>query len=111
MEKIIQINGNKKLSGEVRISGAKNSTVAILPAVILANKKVTLSNVPNIDDVFQIFEILKYLDVVITKIADDTYEFDTSRVQYKDLSIEPVEKFRASYYFMGIMVAKFNKAV
>lgn len=111
MEKIIQINGNKKLTGEIKISGAKNSTVAILPAVILANKKVTLTNVPNIDDVFQIFEILQYLNVKITKLNNNTYEFDTSKVVYRDLNIEPVEKFRASYYFMGIMLAKFNKAV
>lgn len=111
MEKIIQINGNKKLSGEIKISGAKNSTVAILPAVILANKKVVLHNVPNIDDVFQIFSILEYLNVKITKIGDDSYEFDTSKVEYKDLNIEPVEKFRASYYFMGIMIAKYAKAV
>lgn len=111
MKKIIQINGNKILTGEIKISGAKNSTVAILPAVILAKKKVTLHNVPNIDDVFQIFGILEYLNVEITKLSDNSFEFDTSKVEYKELNIEPVEKFRASYYFMGIMLAKFKKAV
>lgn len=111
MSKIIKINGNKTLSGEIKISGAKNSTVAILPAVILANKKVTLNNVPNIEDVNQLFEILKYLNVKITKIEENVYEFDTSKIEYKELDIEAVHNFRASYYFMGTMIAKFGKAV
>ena len=111
MEKIIQINGGNQLTGEIKISGAKNSTVAILPAVILANKKVTLHNVPNIQDVEQLFTILEYLNVKIEKIGSESYTFDVSNMEYKDLDIEPVESFRASYYFMGTMLAKYDKAV
>lgn len=111
MEKIIQINGNNTLRGEIKITGAKNSTVAILPAVILAKKKAILHNIPNIQDVKQLFEILEYLNVKISKIKNGSYEFDTSKMEYKDLDIEPVESFRASYYFMGTMLAKYGKAV
>lgn len=111
MEKVIKINGGKKIGGEVSIGGAKNSVVALLPAMVLVNKgKVRLDNIPQIEDVNSIFSILKYLNVKIEKITESCYEFDSTDIQYKDLDIAEAEKFRASYYFMGSMLARFGKA-
>jgi UDP-N-acetylglucosamine 1-carboxyvinyltransferase len=111
MEKVIKIKGQSKISGEVFIGGAKNSVVALLPALLMVkNGKVRLDNIPEIEDVNAIFVILKYLNVKIKKIKSGLYEFDASNAVYQDLDIPEVEKFRASYYFMGSMISRFNKA-
>jgi UDP-N-acetylglucosamine 1-carboxyvinyltransferase len=111
MEKVIKINGGNQIGGEVSIGGAKNSVVALLPAMVLVSKgKVRLDNIPQIEDVNSIFSILRYLNVKIEKKTDNCYEFDASEIEYKDLDIPEAEKFRASYYFMGSMLARFGKA-
>ena len=66
MPKIV-VEGNKKLSGEIKVSGAKNSAVALVPASILCDEKVRLSNVPNISDIDDLEEILAYLGVVLER--------------------------------------------
>lgn len=111
MEKTIKINGKKPIGGEVLIGGAKNSVVALLPAVIMVSEGIVkLDNIPEIEDVNTIFTILRYLNVTITKVGESCYQFDTSNIVYKDLDIPEAEKFRASYYFMGSMIARFKKA-
>ena len=61
----IKIEGGHKLTGEIEISGAKNSAVALVPAAILCDEEVTISNVPNISDIDSLEEILNYLNAVI----------------------------------------------
>ena len=65
MKKIV-INGNRPLKGEVTISGAKNSVVALIPAAILADSPVTLDGVPDIQDVHSLIEILEIMGAKIT---------------------------------------------
>ena len=60
MKKLV-INGNKELTGEIKISGAKNSVVALIPAAILSDEEVTLYNVPNISDTTALIDIIKLL--------------------------------------------------
>ena len=107
MPKII-INGNKKLSGEIFVSGAKNSAVALIPAAILCDEVVTISNVPNISDVDNLEDILKYLGVNVVRNGNNI-TIDNSNLENKSIPCDLSSKLRASYYFMGALLGKYNK--
>lgn len=106
MKKII-INGGKPLTGTIRISGAKNSAVALIPASILSDEKVTICNIPDISDTKALEEILTYLGVTVKK-ATESIVIDTTNMQNKCIPEEISKKLRASYYFMGALLAKYN---
>ncbi|WP_099975246.1 UDP-N-acetylglucosamine 1-carboxyvinyltransferase [Lactobacillus terrae] len=109
MQKLI-INGGKKLSGEVTIGGAKNSTVAIIPAAILSETPVTLDSVPQIRDVNNLCSILKDMNVK-SSMKNDVLHIDTTNIKFAELPSGKVSSLRASYYFMGAMLGKFGKAI
>ncbi len=104
----IQIEGGHKLTGTINISGAKNSAVALIPSAILCDEQTTITNVPNISDVDSLEEILKYLNVSI-KRDNDNVTIDCSKMENKSIPNELSQKLRASYYFMGALLAKFHK--
>ena len=64
--KQIKIKGGKELTGEIKISGAKNSAVALIPAALLSNEITVIDNVPNISDIESLIEILEFLNVKVT---------------------------------------------
>lgn len=105
MEKLV-INGGKPLKGEVSISGAKNSAVAILPATLLINGTCTINNVPNIMDVKLSCEILEGLGAKIKWIDKNSIEVDTTNVTNTIAPIDLTRKFRASYYLIGSMLGR-----
>lgn len=107
MSKII-IDGNKTLRGTIRISGAKNSAVAVIPAAILSNEKVVINNVPDISDIDALVEILTYLEAGITR-KKDMIIIDPTTIKNKEIPEEISNKLRASYYFMASLLGKFNK--
>lgn len=109
MKKII-INGGKKLSGKVTISGAKNSTVALIPAAILADSPVTLEGVPNIKDVYSLIDILNEMNVK-TEFDGSTLHIDPSEMISIPMPDGKINSLRASYYFMGALLAKFGEGV
>jgi len=109
MEKII-VNGGYKLNGTVRVNGAKNSAVALLPASILANSTVTIEGLPSISDVDTLQSILEDIGAKVTKGADAALAIDPAEIESIPLPNGKVKKLRASYYFMGAMLGKFNKA-
>ena len=101
------INGNKQLSGEIKISGAKNGVVALIPAAILSDEGVTLYNVPNISDTKSLLDILDLLNCNV-EYKDEVLKIDTKQLENKVINEELAKKLRASYYFMGALLAKFN---
>ena len=103
----ITIDGNRLLSGEIKISGAKNSAVALLPAAVLAKKKCIIYNVPAINDIDYLIKIMELLNCKIEHDGD-TLIIDTSKLQNKPIPEELSEKMRASYYFMGALLARFG---
>ena len=107
MKRII-IEGNKRLSGKIKIGGAKNSVVALIPAAILANDIVKISNVPNISDKDALVEILKLLNVKVEK-QTGIIEIDSKNIKNCVISEDLSSKLRASYYFMGALLARFKK--
>ena len=108
MEQVIKIEGGHQLEGEVTISGAKNATVALIPAAVLANGPVTIVGIPQIADVNNLCEILNILNIEVTKVADDHLIIDPTNMKNTDLVQDAVTKLRASYYFMGALLGKYD---
>ncbi len=106
MKKII-INGSKELTGTINISGAKNAAVALIPAAILSDEEVTLCNVPEISDIDALEEILQYLNVDV-KRATESIVINTKNMKNKSIPSNIAKKLRASYYFMGALLAKYK---
>lgn len=105
MEKLV-INGPTPLKGEVNISGAKNSAVAILPATLLIDGICTINNVPNIMDVKLSCEILEGLGSKIKWIDKNSLEIDNRNIKNTIAPIDLTRKFRASYYLIGSMLGR-----
>lgn len=103
----IKIEGGHKLSGTIDISGSKNSVVALIPAAILCDEIVEISNVPNISDVDSLEEILTYLNADI-KRTKDSVVIDSSKIVNKEIPEEMSQKLRASYYFMSSLLGKYK---
>ena len=103
----IKIEGGDKLTGEIEVSGAKNSAVALVPAAILCDEEVTISNVPNISDIDSLEEILNYLNAKITR-RDGVLTIDSSNIVNKEIPEEMSQKLRASYYFMSSLLGKYK---
>ena len=95
MKKIV-INGNRPLKGEVTISGAKNSAVALIPAAILADSPVTLEGVPDIQDVHSLMEILEIMGVKV-KFENNTLEIDPREIVSIPMPSGKINSLRASY--------------
>lgn len=108
MKKII-IDGGYPLTGTIKISGAKNSAVALVPASLLAEDKVTIDNIPDISDIEALNEILEYLGAEVTR-KDNTMEINPSTIENKPIPENISKKLRASYYFMGALLGKNKKA-
>ena len=106
MKEII-INGKKELSGTIRISGAKNAAVAVIPASILSDEEVTLCNVPEISDIDSLEEILKFLNIDV-KRSTEAMIINPKNIKNKPIPERISEKLRASYYFMGALLAKYK---
>ena len=109
MEKIV-IKGGSSLNGEVKVSGAKNAAVAILPATLLIDGECKIENVPEINDIQILKEIMKELGTKITYDRDNEIHLDCRNIASCDAVSEKVSKLRASYYFLGALLGRFKKA-
>ena len=108
MRKII-INGGKKLQGEVTVSGAKNSVVALIPAIILSDGVVTLDGVPAISDVNNLIEIIEVMGGSV-KRDGETLEIDPRGVKDMPMPFGKINSLRASYYFYGSLLGRYGQA-
>jgi len=109
LEKFI-INGGKKLTGEVEISGAKNAALAIIPAVILADEPCVLENVPAINDVTISLKILRALGADVKFLDKTTISIDPRSIQDMPVPYELARSMRASYYFLATLLSRFKHA-
>ena len=109
MDKFI-INGGKRLTGTVNISGAKNAAVAIIPATILADGPCTLYNVPNINDVSIDLRILTEMGAEVKILNKSTIRIDAAHIRDMVVPYEMARSMRASYYFLSTMLNRFRRA-
>jgi UDP-N-acetylglucosamine 1-carboxyvinyltransferase len=107
-EKII-IRGGKPLIGEVTVSGAKNSAVAVIPAALLSDGICTIENLPDIEDVNVLRRMLSEMKAKV-EFQDDTMVIDPSGVDTWRTPADLVHRMRASNYMMGALLARFGKA-
>ncbi len=108
--KIIEIEGARELNGAIRISGAKNATVALIPAAILTDEEATICNVPEITDTDALCDILNQLKVKVNR-STESLVVNPQDMENVEIAEEYSKKLRASYYFMGALLGKFKKAV
>lgn len=105
--KKIKINGKRMLSGEIEISGAKNSVVALIPAAILTDEQVVIKNVPKLSDTENLERILGILGAKIT-FRDSELIIDSQNLKNCEIPGYLASTLRASYYFMGALLARFR---
>lgn len=108
MDKFI-IHGGKKLFGSTTVSGAKNSSLALMPACLLSSGISTLTNTPRLNDVFTMMKLLQHLGV-ISYFEDHILKLDTSNIISQDAPYEYVKKMRASVYVLGPLLTRFGHA-
>lgn len=109
-----EINGGKRLSGEVIPQGAKNEALQIISAVLLTEEIVTISNIPNIRDVMKLIELLGSMGVNVEQISQDTFTFEAKNVNLEYLLTDDFKKkggaLRGSIMIIGPLLARFGQA-
>ncbi len=109
LEKLL-IRGGKRLKGTVKVSGAKNAAVAILPAAIMTDEKCIIDNLPYIDDVTVLAEILSELGARVTLDPAGRITIEPSYVNTYRADYNMVKRMRASYYLLGVLLGRFGRA-
>ena len=105
-----EIQGGTPLKGEVTISGAKNAVVAIIPAALLVEGVCRIENVPDISDVRILLSIMEDMGAKVTWETQDTVVIDSTHITSTTPAPALVKKMRASYYLMGALLGRFQKA-
>ncbi len=102
------INGGKKLHGEIKVSGAKNAALKILPACLLSNETCAIKNIPDIEDIRRMSEILEDLGAVIVRNGS-TMTVETKNIKRSNPKAELVHKLRSSIMLAGPLLARFGE--
>ncbi len=109
MEKLVVLGG-AKLCGEVEISGAKNSAVALLAASIMVKGKCVIDNVPHVSDIEVLLDIIEGLGGRAKFVSRGTVEIDCTNLDKFEADTETVRRIRASSYLMGALLGRFKRA-
>ena len=109
MDKYI-IKGGISLNGEVNISGAKNATLGILAASILCDEDVTIDNVPDISDVQCMLKAIESMGATVNRLSANTYIINGKNINITELNDPSLKNLRATYYFVGALLAKYKNA-
>jgi UDP-N-acetylglucosamine 1-carboxyvinyltransferase len=112
--KVFEITGGKPLKGEILPQGAKNEALQVISATLLTSETVTISNIPNINDVNKLIELLIDLGVTVNKLSRDSYSFRADNVNMEYLAskrfLEQTTSLRGSVMLIGPLLARFGKA-
>ena len=109
MNEKLRILGGARLEGEVMVSGGKNAALAIIPAALLADSPSVIENVPDINDVRVVIEMLEYLGAKVD-FRDNVLTIDPIAVDKYDSPYELASRMRASYYFAPVLLGLFKRA-
>lgn len=109
-----EIIGGKKLKGEIQPQGAKNEALQILSAVLLTDEKITISNIPDIQDVNKLIELLGDLGVEVERLSKDTYTFKAANINLDFFKSETFKRkggsLRGSIMIVGPLLGRFGRA-
>ena len=109
MKERLRIHGGERLEGEVMVSGGKNAAVAIIPAALLGDSPSVIENVPDINDVHIVIDMLRYLGAQV-EFEDNVVTVDPRTVDRYDPPYELASQMRASYYFAPVLLGVFKRA-
>lgn len=109
MEQYI-IKGGTPLVGEVQIGGAKNAALAILAAAIMTDETVTIDNLPDVNDINVLLEAMSGIGAMIQRVDRHTVKINGSGIGDFSIEYDYIKKIRASYYLLGALLGKYNKA-
>ncbi len=104
------INGGNRLEGSVTVSGAKNAALAIVPATILAGESCRLENLPRIEDVHMLEQILLKIGATVESTEDGSMRIDPRGINNYHVTFDMVTKMRASYYLLGALLGRYGHA-
>lgn len=104
------IHGGRPLYGKIEISGAKNAAVGIIPAALLVKGPCRIENIPEINDVTLLLNMIKEMGAQVRTINRTTVEVDCTAVYNGPVPYEEGRKMRASYYLLGALLGRFGKA-
>ncbi len=104
------IEGGHRLVGEVRVSGGKNTAVAVIPATLLCDAPCTIENLPDISDVYALVDILRALGAVVEYVPNSHMTVDPRPAQGWQVSYEDSQRLRASYYLLGALLGRRSEA-
>ncbi len=104
------IKGGTKLQGEVDISGAKNAALALIAAAIMTEDKVTITNLPDVRDINVLIESIQDIGAIVDRVDRNQVVIDGSKISSVTVDYEFIKKIRASYYLLGALLGRFNKA-
>lgn len=110
MENQYIIKGGKPLHGEVTISGAKNAALGILAAAIMADDTVVIDNLPDVRDINVLLETIEGIGATVNRINSHVVEINGSTINNFTIDSDSIRKIRASYYLLGALLGKYNKA-
>ena len=110
MSEKLLIHGGHRLEGEVTVSGGKNAAVAVIPAALLADSPCRIDNLPDINDVHVLIDMLRWLGAKV-EFANGTMTVDPTMVERFDPPYELVCQMRASYYLVPVLVGRFGRAL
>lgn len=109
-----EIIGGKKLKGEIQPQGAKNEALQILSAVLLTDQKITISNIPDIQDVNKLIELLGDLGVEVERLSKDTYTFQAANINLEFFTSDTFKRkggsLRGSIMIVGPLLGRFGRA-
>ena len=106
----MMITGGNALEGEVRVSGGKNTAVAVIPAVLLSDEPCTIENLPDIEDVHALVDILRSLGAKVTYVPDEFMTIDPRTAEGCHVGFQLARRLRASYYLLGALLGRCGKA-
>jgi len=98
------------LQGEVSIGGAKNAALGILAAAIMTDDTVTIENLPDIRDIHVLLEAIEEIGAVVERVNKHTVKINGKNIKSINIDYEYIRKIRASYYLLGALLGKYNKA-
>lgn len=106
---VFEIIGGKKLSGEIEVSGLKNAATPIIAATLLTTETCILKNIPRIEDVFRMLEIIESMGAIVEWQGDHTVAITAKDIDPSRMNIELVKKIRSSILLLGSLSARFEK--
>src|SRR3989344_4859610 len=106
---VFEIEGGKKLHGEILVSGSKNATTPILAATLLTKETCVLSNLPLIEDVFRMLDILQSMGAKVEWRSKRTVAVTAKNIDPRKIDIGAVKKIRSSILLLGALSARFDR--